>query len=165
MRSEHHPARGRGGADVRLEADLERLASLDLAGLRRRWRRLFGSAAPAHLPRSLLHRILAYRVQANALGDLDRDTARQLRRMAEQGPDAEVMPLPELRPVKPGTLLVREWDGALQRVMALEGGYAWNGVTYSSLSGVARAITGTSWNGPRFFGLRRAGSQDRRTGL
>lgn len=149
----------------RLEADLERLSSLDLAGLRRRWRGLFGSAAPEHLPRSLLHRILAYRVQADALGDLDRDTARQLRRMAEQGKDAEVMPLPELRPVKPGTLLVREWDGALQRVMALEEGYAWNGVTYPSLSRVARAITGTSWNGPRFFGLRgKPGSQDRRTG-
>ncbi|WP_375462016.1 DUF2924 domain-containing protein [uncultured Enterovirga sp.] len=153
-------------ADPRLAADLERLAALDLAGLRRRWRRLVGSPAPAQLPRSLLHRILAYRVQAAAFGDLDRDTARELRRMAEEGRDAEVMPLPELRPVKPGTLLVREWEGVLQRVMVLAEGYAWNGVTYPSLTGVARAITGSSWNGPRFFGLRtRRGSQDRRTGL
>ncbi|WP_375459488.1 DUF2924 domain-containing protein [uncultured Enterovirga sp.] len=134
--------------------------------MRRRWRRLVGAPAPVQLPRSLLHRVLAYRVQANALGDVDRDTARELRRMAEEGREAEVMPLPELRPVKPGTLLVREWEGTLQRVMVLAEGYAWNGVTYPSLTGVARAITGSSWNGPRFFGLRaRKGSQDRRTGL
>ncbi|WP_375458344.1 DUF2924 domain-containing protein [uncultured Enterovirga sp.] len=162
-----HFGGGRPPADPRLTADLERLAALDLAGLRRRWRRLVGSPAPAQLPRSLLHRILAYRVQAAALGDLDRDTARELRRMAEEGREAEVMPLPELRPVKPGTLLVREWEGTLQRVMVLAEGYAWNGATYPSLTGVARAITGSSWNGPRFFGLRtrKAGSQDRRTGL
>lgn len=110
---------GRDPARDRLAADLERLSSLDMAGLRRRWRRLFGNPAPAQLPRSLLHRILAYRVQADALGDLDRDTARELRRMAEEGREAEVMPLPELRPVKPGTLLVREWKGTLQRVMVL----------------------------------------------
>ena len=52
------------------------------------------------------------------------------------------------------TLLVREWEGTLQRVVVLESGFAWNGVTYESLSKVARAITGTNWNGPRFFGLR-----------
>ena len=59
----------------------------------------------------------------------------------------------------PGTLLVREWEGTLQRVMVLETGFAWNGTTYASLSAVARAITGTSWNGPRFFGLREKGRQ------
>ena len=61
--------------------------------------------------------------------------------------------------MKPGTLLVREWQGALQRVMALDQGFAWNGATYASLSEVARAITGTNWNGPRFFGLRQSGRQ------
>ena len=50
--------------------------------------------------------------------------------------------------MKPGTLLVREWDGSLQRVMVLEQGFAWNGATYESLSRVARAITGTNWNAP-----------------
>ena len=69
------------------------------------------------------------------------------------GEIAEI-PLPELRAVKPWTLLVREWEGTLQRVVVLESGFAWNGVTYESLSKVARAITGTNWNGPRFFGLR-----------
>ncbi|WP_281411524.1 DUF2924 domain-containing protein [Enterovirga aerilata] len=77
------------------------------------------------------------------------------------------MPPPEMRGTKPGTLLVREWEGTLHRVMVLEEGYAWNGQSFESLSKAARAITGTNWNGPRFFGLRQKenvkGSQDRRT--
>jgi len=110
------------------------------------------------LPRGILQRALAYRIQADALGDLDRDTIRMLDRLARDGRDGTVIPLPELRGTKPGTLLVREWEGTLQRVMVLEQGFAWNGQTYDSLSKVARAITGTNWNGPRFFGLRdRAG--------
>jgi Protein of unknown function (DUF2924) len=67
--------------------------------------------------------------------------------------------------LKAGALLVREWNGALQRVMVLEKGFAWNGKTYSSLSQIAKAITGTSWNGHRFFGLRpaRSGAGDKGT--
>ena len=112
---------------------------------RLRWQR-----AP-DLPRALLQRILAYRIQADAAGDLDATTIKLLDRL---GPgEISEIPLPELR-AKPGTLLVREWDGTLQRVVVLESGFAWNGGTYESLSKVARAITGTNWNGPRFFGLR-----------
>ncbi len=134
-----------------MEAEFIRLASADRGSLVRRWRVLVGRRAP-NLPRSLLQRILAYRIQADAAGDLDPATIRALHRLG-RGEISEI-PLPELRVVKPGTLLVREWDGTLQRVMALESGFAWNGVTYESLSKVARAITGTNWNGPRFFGLR-----------
>jgi hypothetical protein len=54
----------------------------------------------------------------------------------------------------PGTVLVREWDRRSQRVMVMADGFAWNGQTYDSLSKVAFAITGTKWNGPRFFGMR-----------
>ena len=54
----------------------------------------------------------------------------------------------------PGTVLVREWDRKSHRVMVLADGFAWNGQTYESLSKIALAITGTRWNGPRFFGLR-----------
>ena len=114
---------------------------------------VFGRPAP-ELPRALLHRALAYRIQADATGDLDRDTICLLDRLAQEGRDGVVIPLPDLRGTKPGTLLVREWEGTLQRVMVLEQGFAWNGQTYDSLSQVTRAITGTNWNGPRFFGLR-----------
>jgi len=140
-----HPSCGK------MEAELSRLASADLTSLQRRWHVVFGRAAPS-LPRALLQRILSYRIQADALGDLDPGVAKLLERLGRG--EIRDIPLPELRAVKPGTLLVREWEGALQRVMVLDQGFAWSGVTYDSLSQVARAITGTNWNGPRFFGLR-----------
>ena len=137
----------------RLAADLQRLGRSDAEALRRRWRAVFGAPPPATLPRWLLERGLAHRIQGDALGALRRDTARSLDRLASSG---EPIALPELNPIKPGTLLVREWEGTLQRVMVLDAGFAWNGTTYPSLSAVAFAITGTRWNGPRFFGQRGA---------
>ena len=62
--------------------------------------------------------------------------------------------MPRIADVRPGTSLRREWNGHMQRVTVLAEGFAWNGKTYPSLSQVAFAITGTRWNGPRFFGLR-----------
>jgi hypothetical protein len=138
-----------------VEAEIAHLRGLDLDGLRTRWRTATGRAAPAHLPKTLLLRLLAYRMQAEVLGDLDAATSRFLDRIAsDRSPPGSSIPLPDGELVKPGALLVREWEGITHRVMALADGYAWNGDTYRSLSGVARAITGTRWNGPRFFGLR-----------
>ena len=137
--------------EARVEAELRRLASTDLTTLRRRWRVLVGGTAP-DLPRWLLSRVLAYRIQADAFGDLDPGVARLLGALGRG--EIDTIPLPELRPVKPGTLLVREWGGVLQRVMVLDKGFAWNGTTYDSLSQVAGAITGTNINGPRIFDLR-----------
>ena len=65
-----------------------------------------------------------------------------------------LVPIPTSISLRPGSELDREWEGTVQRVRVLADGYAWNGTTYKSLSQVARAITGTRWNGPRFFGLR-----------
>ena len=138
----------------RLEAELNRFAGLKLPGLRQRWKLVVGRPAPTHLPEALLHQVLAYRAQADALGDLDRETARMLDRLGA-GTDKTIAK-PMRRDIKPGTLLVREWKGVLQRVMVLEHGFAWNGQTFESLSRIAREITGTAWNGPRFFGLRAA---------
>ena len=138
-----------------LDAEIARLRGLDLVGLQARWRTMFGRRAPAHIPKHLLLRIIAYRLQADLHGDLDPATARSLDRLAKAGASRSV-PLPAASSVRPGTVMVREWDGVLHRVMALDEGYAWNGTSYRSLSQVARAITGTRWNGPRFFGLREA---------
>jgi hypothetical protein len=138
---------------IALESEIAHLRALDLESLRARWRTSFGRRAPAHLPRHLLLRMLAYGLQAQALGELDPLTIRRLDRLDAGSPSA-VAAAPNLRP---GTLLVREWDGVLHRVMALEEGFAWNGATFRSLSQVARAITGTRWSGPRFFGLREDG--------
>jgi hypothetical protein len=65
--------------------------------------------------------------------------------------------------VRPGTMLAREWNGRMQRVAVLADGFAWNGKTYPSLSKIAQAITGTRWNGPRFFGLRDKPSKEVRS--
>ena len=140
---------------ARLAVEIAHLRGLDLDGLRSRWRSTFARQAPAHLPKHLLLRILAYRLQVNVYGDLDKTTARFLVRLAASGLNAGAsVPLPNAQAVKPGTQLLRDWEGVTHRVMALESGYAWDGGTYKSLSHVARAITGTRWNGPRFFGLR-----------
>ena len=139
-----------------IENEIAHLRGLDLHGLRARWRSLTGRAAPAHLPKTLLLRVLAYRVQAAALGDLDNAPGRLLDRIADEARSGKRIdvPVPDRAGLKPGTVLVREWEGAPHRVMVLADGFAWNGGTYPSLSKVARAITGTRWNGPRFFGLR-----------
>jgi hypothetical protein len=152
------PPEDRGAA---LANEIAHLRGLDLDGLRARWRSIIGRPPPSHVPKTLLLRVLAYRVQAAALGDLDRVTARLLARLASQarsGERAEV-PVPDSIGLKPGTVLVREWEGTPHRVMVLADGFAWNGATYQSLSQVARAITGTRWNGPRFFGLRDKGAR------
>jgi hypothetical protein len=138
--------------------EIARLRGLDVGELRARWHTVFRRAAPPHLPRHLLFRILAYRLQADQLGDLDADTRRVLDRMRFETADGIGRLVADLNrsrtALRPGTLLTREWDGHLQRVMVLADGFTWNGKTYRSLSKVAFAITGSRWNGPRFFGLR-----------
>lgn len=147
------------GAAESLTAVLEALAGLDAAALDRRWRQVLGGSAPAGLSTALRMRILAYRLQVRAHGDLDRQTIQALERlahrhMAEPMGAGDPLPVPDPRARTPGTLLTREWAGTLHSVEVLETGYAWNGTRYDSLSKVAYAITGTKWNGPRFFGLR-----------
>jgi Protein of unknown function (DUF2924) len=138
--------------------EIARLRGLDVGDLRARWHTVFRRRAPPHLSRHLLFRILAYRLQADRLGDLDADSRRLLDRIgsgASDGTDRLVADFNRSRTeLRPGTLLTREWDGHLQRVMVLADGFSWNGKTYPSLSKVAFAITGSRWNGPRFFGLR-----------
>ena len=142
------------------------LADLDANGLCLQWRNHLGGSPPAHLPRWLVSRILAYRIQAAALGSLDKETLRVLRQSkGEKLESAEARPfetrIPTTRDganLRAGALLVREWKGKLERVMVLEKGFTWNGQTYESLSQVAKTMTGTSWNGHRFFGLRMAKS-------
>jgi hypothetical protein len=136
-----------------LEDEIARVRDLDLSGLRARWQSVFRRKTPDHLPRHLLYRMIAYRLQAERLGDLDRDTQRFLDKIAEGNWNGGELPASGHRRSRHG--LVREWDGKSQRVMVLEEGLAWNGTTYRNLTEVAFAITGTRWSGPRFFGLRR----------
>jgi Protein of unknown function (DUF2924) len=149
-----------GGASKRpVEDEIAHLRGLDLHGLRARWQSIFGRQAPSHLTRHLLFAVIAYRLQADRFGGLDHATRQVLDRTVgnEAGPamTARLASFDQKRnELTPGTVLVREWDRQSQRVMVLADGFAWNGQTYDSLSKVAFAITGTKWNGPRFFGLR-----------
>ena len=142
-------------AAAALSAELDGLSSLDLDQLRIQWRNRFGRTAPAHLPRGLLMRLLAYRMQAEVFGDLDRACVRLLDRLAREDRNPKSSGSAPLGRAptrcKPGTLLAREWNGRMERAVALEQGFAWNGKTYPSLSAVAFTITGTKWNGYRFF--------------
>lgn len=151
--------RGRTSTKTSVEDEIAHLRGLDLKGLRSRWQGVFQRAAPAHLTRHLLFAVIAYRIQADRFGDIDHATRQMLDRsgMKETGPvtSARLASFDQKRAkLTPGTVLVREWDRKSQRVMVTANGFAWNGQTYDSLSKVAFAITGTKWNGPRFFGLR-----------
>jgi hypothetical protein len=139
-----------------LDAEIARLRDLDIGGLRSRWHTVWGRPAPLHLPRHPLFRILAYRLQADHWSDLDAESKRLLDRSEspEQAGQSAVARSRESIELRPGTVLGREWNGQMHRVAVLDKGFVWNGKTYPSLSKVALAITGTRWNGPRFFGLR-----------
>jgi hypothetical protein len=135
------------------------LRGLDLNGLRARWQSVLQRPAPGHLPRHLLLAIIAYRIQVDRYDDVDHETRQLLDRTGakESGTEmsARLVSFDQKRTeLTAGTVLVREWDRRSQRVMVMSDGFAWNGQTYDSLSKVALAITGTKWNGPRFFGLR-----------
>jgi hypothetical protein len=150
---------GRASAKMSVEDEIAHLRGLDVAGLRARWQSVFGRVPPAHLTRHLLFAVIAYRLQADRFGDLDHATRQVLDRSAakETGTamSARLASFDQKQSeLTPGTVLVREWDRRSQRVMVMADGFAWNGQTYDSLSKVAFAITGTRWNGPRFFGLR-----------
>jgi hypothetical protein len=133
---------------------LSRLPELDIGELRQQWRSLYKAEAPRHLSRELLVRAIAYRMQELAGGGLRPEPQRQLRRIAQQFKEtgaATIRARPEL---KPGTRLMREWQGRSYEVLVLDDGFSWQGTHYRSLSAIARKITGTAWSGPLFFGLK-----------
>ena len=153
----HKPARNRSRRLT--ENEIAHLRDLDLTALKARWLNEFSKVAPKHLTHYLLFKILAYKVQADRFGDLDAETSKALDKTGAGDRNTSVSQKPakldQRRFVPPaGTVLVREWDRKSHRVMVLADGFAWNGKTFASLSQVAFAITGTKWNGPRFFGMR-----------
>jgi hypothetical protein len=142
-----------------VDAEIARLRDLGLQGLRARWRTSAGHDAPPHLARHFLFAMLAYRLQAETMGDLDAATVRFLKHVDLAPSKQAAVPLTQAferrtRKLSPGTVLTRAWSGSHHRVTVLDRGFVWEGRTYRSLSEIAKAITGTKWNGPRFFGLR-----------
>ena len=150
MKSKNGPT----AADPAVEAELDRLQNTPIAELRKRHRELFRTEPPKAFGPDLLRRTIAHTIQEKAYGGLPPPIRRMLHQMvkAVSAKPAGRLELPQR--IKPGSELVRTWNGKTYRVTVTADGFAHAGKTFASLSEIAFAITGTKWNGPRFFGLR-----------
>src|SRR4030088_2313983 len=141
-------------ADPAIEAELDRLAVMPIVQLRLTWAKLFRKDPPKSFGPDLLRRSIAHRIQEKAYGGLSRPAQRLLdqaiKAFAAKPTGKIVLP----RRIKPGSVLVREWKGKSHHVTVLADGFVYDGDAFSNLSEIAVLITGTRWNGPRFFGLR-----------
>lgn len=117
------------------------------------WSEVFGTPIPKRLSSPFLRRFLAFEIQARQSTGLPKGFVDKLGRADAEKPEARS---PALRP---GGRLIREWNGVTHAVDVIEGGFLWNGQRHSSLSAIARAITGARWSGPRFFGLKKSPSR------
>ncbi len=135
-----------------LENSLVELEALSYAELRIRYEDVL-SRSPPRLSRDLLRRAIAYEIQADRFGGLPRRIEKLLR--TDSAPSTRN----SHQPLLTGTQLVREWEDEMQVVDVLENGFQWQETHFASLSAVARAITGTRWSGPRFFGLTESTSK------
>lgn len=134
-------------------AQVSELNRMDIGALKERWKALFGTEPQAQNRPHMVKR-LAYRIQELAYGGLPEETKAQLRQIAETHEQGAKRPGNDCPPA--GTRLVREWNGARHEVTVTQDGrYEYRGRPFKSLSAVARTITGTRWNGPVFFGLRK----------
>jgi hypothetical protein len=131
--------------------NLARLAELPVEQLKAEWARRYGAPAPCLSP-DLLRLGIGYRMQEAKLGGVSRGTRSLLRQVAARaGEGNSKKPIP--RKLTPGTRLVRDWHGVGHTVIVLDDGFEYDGQRWKSLTAIAKAITGTPWNGPRFFGL------------
>jgi hypothetical protein len=128
-----------------IERLLADIAKMDLDDLRGFWGRRYGAPPPLRSA-AIMRMLLAWRIQAEAIGDLDTATRGALARTGS--------PQAEGRELGMGARFSRHWKGRKVEVIVEEDGFRWNDEVYPSLSAAASAITGSRWNGPRFFGLR-----------
>ena len=142
------------GGSEDLAREIASLSALDAETLRQRWKALIGADPAPYLGRSFMVRALAYRLQERALGGLKPAAQRLLDRIGDGRAELVEERIPKRR-ASAGTVLIREWRGVSYRVTVLDNDVVYRGRRYKSLSEVARAITGTHWSGPLFFGLKR----------
>lgn len=128
-----------------LDVLADEIEGLDRSGCLDRWRKVFGRLPPKHLSPQFMKRVLTWELQNVAMGRTSAKTGRRLKQGASGKPEPAV--------AKPGSQLVREWNGRTYHVEVVEGGYAMDGRTWRSLSAIAKHITGAHWSGPRFFGV------------
>jgi hypothetical protein len=148
-----------------LKVDIQDLDRLSRSELREVWIKELADQPPATLGRDILALGIAYGRQERRQGGLTKPVAKELDWLLEQSLRSDRGEKPAAASMtslpRSGTVLVREWQGATHHVTIVKDGFLWNGSTYRSLSGIARAITGTKWNGPRFFGMREVNDKER----
>ena len=128
-----------------LDLSIFQISGMERAGCLARWREIFGRSPPKYLSPQFMRRVLIWEVQTRILGGLSAKTERRIRQIASgKAPPARA---------KPGSHLVREWNGRTWQLEVVDGGYVMDGKTWRSLSAIARHITGAHWSGPRFFGV------------
>jgi hypothetical protein len=140
-----------------LDADVSeavaRIGELDREQLVERWRKRFGVDPPKGCGRRLLELAAAYVIQEHAFGGLKPEIRKALAIDTPGSVNRMSADRAKNGSIKPGTRLVREWNGRTHHVEVVEGGFLWNGKLHRSLSIIAKAITGAHWSGPRFFGI------------
>ena len=134
-------------SEYAVNAGLAELAGLDRSALGERWSSVFGTSPPRHSKSTLLYLALAWNVQLQAHPHWSKSASMNRRKRS-----LNAVATPTLAT---GSRLVREWQGTTHQVAVLDQGFAYAGQTYRSLSAVAKAITGTHWSGPLFFGIRK----------
>jgi hypothetical protein len=140
--------------EMDVSEQLNSLPEMNKAALGALWREHFGVPQPEQTRRDLIIRVLAYKIQEQAFGRLSSSIRRRLRQLAsamEKDPNSTIS---NTRVIKPGTRLIREWQGKSYKVTVAKSGFEYDGQWYASLSEIARLITGTRWSGPLFFGLK-----------
>ncbi len=141
-----------------IDKEIGALADLPRADLLERWRGFYRSRPPKGISRRMMVRAIAYEMQAKKYGGLKPAVSRKLQRIATGLFAGEPVAMKATSRLKPGARLVREWNGATHVVEVVDDGFIWNGERHSSLSAIARRITGARWSGPRFFGLMSSGA-------
>lgn len=143
------------GMDNTVLARLAALKHMSVKELKAEWQSLYGEAAPNN-SRIFLEIRLGYRIQELTYGGIDRETRRMLDLLADEveGVSRRKSQIADPRNPVVGTRLIRDWAGVAHTVTVLKDGFDWKGCKFKSLSAIAREITGTRWNGYRFFGLR-----------
>jgi hypothetical protein len=143
----------RGNFETTLTDEVDALARLSRSDLVSRWKSILRSDPPKNLGQALLLRVLAYELQAKQLGGLRTSLRRAIAQRAS-GEGGQSKLAAATISLKPGTRLLRDWNGTTHVVDVTDAGYVWNGKSHRSLSAIAREITGARWSGPRFFGIQ-----------
>lgn len=142
-----------GPATDPVARELKHLETLCVEALRDLWTSRFRTTPPAIRSGDVLRRLIAWKIQVQAFGDLDAETYAKIRRLTRIGRNGDAVAVATTVSLKAGSILIRAWRGVEHRVLVLDEWFEHQNRRYKSLSEVARAITGTQWSGPRFFGL------------